>query len=119
MIDSTREIVLHAIDLHEDLIEMPATVAEMAHGIPPAPSDLSRKDRPEPGPPEPDRFMGDIDPPLVQQVLHIPQRQRISDVHHHGQADDLRSGFEVAEDAGTAHTIKATGTRISRKPIFL
>jgi hypothetical protein len=54
--------VLHAIDLHEDLIEMPATVAEMAHGCHPAPSDLCRENRSEPVPLEPDRFMRDVDP---------------------------------------------------------
>ena len=47
------------------LAEMPATVAEMAHGSHPAPPDLCRKDRPEPVPPEPDRFMRDVDPPLA------------------------------------------------------
>jgi hypothetical protein len=94
-------------------------IAEMAHGSHPVPPDLCRKDRPEPVPPEPDRFMRDIDPPLMQHVLDSPQRQRIADVHHHGQADDLGRGLEVTKDAGTAHTIKATGTRISRKPIFL
>ena len=28
-------------------------------------------------------------------------------------------GLEAAEDAGSAHTVKATGTRISRKPFFV
>jgi hypothetical protein len=55
----------------------------------------------------------------VQQVLDSPQRQRLTDVHHNGQADDLGRGLEGAKDAGTAHTIKATGTRTSRKPLFL
>ena len=63
--------------------------------------------------------MRDVDPPLVQQVLDSPQRQRIADVHHHGQADDLGRGLEVAEDAGSAPTMKAAGTRISRKPFFV
>ena len=63
--------------------------------------------------------MRDVAPPLVQKVLDIPQRQRVADVHHRGQADDLGRGLEVAEDAGSAHTMKATGACISRKPIFL
>jgi hypothetical protein len=32
--------------------------------------------------------MRDVDPPLVQQVLDIPQLQRVADVHHHGQTDN-------------------------------
>jgi len=32
--------------------------------------------------------------PLVQQVLDVPQRQRVADVHHHGQADDLGEALQ-------------------------
>jgi hypothetical protein len=32
---------------------------------------------------------GDIDPPLEKQTFDLPQRQRKSDLHHHGEADDL------------------------------
>ena len=68
---------------------MPATVAEMPHGSHPALPDLSRRDRPEPVPPEPNRVMRDVDPPFVQQILDIRQRQPIVNVHHFGQTDDL------------------------------
>jgi hypothetical protein len=61
----------------------------------------------------------DLDAALVQQVLDIPQRQRIPDVHHHRQADDLGLRLEVAEDARVAHARKAIGSPPRYKPIFL
>jgi hypothetical protein len=33
--------------------------------------------------------MRDVDPPFVQQILDIRQRQPIVNVHHFGQTDDL------------------------------
>jgi hypothetical protein len=56
---------------------------------------------------------------LMQQVLDIPQSQRVADIHHHRQADELGARLEVAEDAGAAHTLKATGSHPRRKPILL
>jgi hypothetical protein len=35
---------------------------------------------------------------LMPQVLSIAQQERITDVHHHRQADDLGRCLEVAED---------------------
>jgi hypothetical protein len=46
--------------------------------------------RTEPVPPEPHRLVTDIDPPLEQQVLDLPQRQRIGDVHQHRETDHAR-----------------------------
>ena len=34
---------------------------------------------------------------LAQQVLHIANRKRKSNIHHYSKPDDLRAGFEVAE----------------------
>jgi hypothetical protein len=34
--------------------------------------------------------MADLDRPLVQQIFDIPERQWKPNVHHHGEADDLR-----------------------------
>lgn len=56
---------------------------------------------------------------LMQQVLDIPQSQRVADMHHHRQADELGARLEVAEDAGAAHTLKATGSHPRHKPILL
>ena len=35
---------------------------------------------------------------FVQQVLDVPQGERVPDVEHHGQLDDLGRGFEIAKD---------------------
>lgn len=55
----------------------------------------------------------------MQQVLDFPQSQRVADIHHHRQADELGARLEAAEDAGAAHTRKATGSHPGRKPILL
>jgi hypothetical protein len=55
----------------------------------PFPSDLRGEQRAKSVPPEPHRFVADIDATFMQQILHIPQRQWEPDIHHHRQADDL------------------------------
>jgi hypothetical protein len=47
--------------------------------------------------------MADVDATLVQQILDIPKRKREADVHHHGQADDLRARLEGAKSAAFCH----------------
>jgi len=44
--------------------------------------------------------MSDVDALLKQQVLHVPQRQRIAGMHQHHEADNLRGGVEVPEWTG-------------------
>ena len=41
--------------------------------------------------------MAHIDATLVQQVFDVPKREREPHVEHHGVADDLWAGSEVAE----------------------
>jgi hypothetical protein len=41
--------------------------------------------------------VADIHAPLVQQILHISERERESHLQHHRQANDLQAGFEVFE----------------------
>ena len=41
--------------------------------------------------------MAYINAPLMKKVLHIPERQRKTDVKHYGKSDDFRAGFELAE----------------------
>ncbi len=62
--------------------------------------------------------MRDIDPALVQQILHIPQRERVANIHHHREADDLRQRLEIAKNAGAAHPIRLAALPVSDKPIF-
>ena len=49
--------------------------------------------------PEPHRPVADVDAALMQQVLDVPKRQRVTDVQHNRQADDLGARFEVQEGA--------------------
>ena len=48
-------------------------------------SDLIGKHRPELVPPEPHRFVTEIDTALMQQILDIAERQRKPDVQHHSE----------------------------------
>ena len=66
-------------------------------------ADLCGEQRAKPIPPNPNRFVTDLDAALMQQVLDVAQRQRISDVEQYHQADDLCAGFEVAKGARHRH----------------
>lgn len=83
MIDSASKVVLHDGDLHEHLVETPASMQEMAHHLGLASTNFGRKNRPEPALPEPHRLVRDVDARLVQQVLDVPQRKQVADVHYH------------------------------------
>lgn len=41
--------------------------------------------------------MTELDPALVQQILNVPQGQRVADIQNHRQADDRRARLELAE----------------------
>ncbi len=152
VIDGAPEIVFHGVDLHENLVEMPAPMSESSHCLDPAAPDLRRENRPEAVPLEhdvfrrkhimllsyyyrvlfcekpdstfsqhalePHRLMRDVDAALMQQVFHIPQRQRVAHLHHHREAHDLGARFEGAENAGVAHVVRLAALPDS-KPIFL
>jgi hypothetical protein len=92
---------------------------ERPHRLDPAAPDLSRENRPEPAPPEPNRLMRDIGPALVQRVLDVPQRQRVADIQHHRQADDLGARLEGAKNAGVAPVIEGSDSGLGGKPIFI
>ena len=64
-------------------------------------SDLVGEHRTETVPPEPHRLVTDVDAPLEQNILDLPQRQRIADVHNHHEADHLGRAVEITE--GIAH----------------
>lgn len=55
---------------------------------------------------------------FLEQVLDIPKREWVANIHHHGQADDLGRRLEVAEDAGVANTAELDALPVSGKPIF-
>ncbi len=119
VIDGAPEIVLLPVDLHENVVEVPAPIAERTHRLNAVPPDPSRENRPETVPPEPHRLVRDVDPALVQQVLDVSLGQRVADIQHDRQADDIGRRLEGAEDARAAHAWKAIGSRPGHKPIFL
>src|SRR5208337_465057 len=97
VIDSPPEIAELAVDLHKDLIQMPAPLGEaVLMRYPPFP-DVRREHRAKPVPPKSDRLMADVDPPLGQEILDVPQRQRVPHVHHHDQTDHFWRAVEVSE----------------------
>jgi len=49
-------------------------------------------------------LIADIDTAFVQQIFHISQQKRKSDVQHHRQADGLGTEFEIAKRAVICHS---------------
>src|SRR5208337_4637856 len=113
VIDSPPEIAELAVDLHKDLIQMPAPLGEPAHVRYPPLSDLGGEHRAKPVPPKPDGLMADVDPPLGQEILDVPQRQRVPDVHHHDQTDHFWRAVEISERV--AHGLKLLQPEAGRK----
>lgn len=72
VIDGTPEIMHLTIYPDVHLVEVPLPVPEAAHPPHPLAANISRKQWPEPVPPEPHCFMTNVDPALEQQILHIP-----------------------------------------------
>ena len=62
-----------AIDLHENPVQVPLPVRVRPHPDRPIATDFSGKHRAKSIPPEPNRFVADVDPALVQEILDIPQ----------------------------------------------
>ncbi len=60
--------------------------------------------------------MTDVDASLMQQILHIPERQRKPDIEHHRQADDLGAGLEVLERGTLGHDQKLRKPPARLKP---
>ena len=85
---SPPQIVSFAIDLHKDLVQVPAPARIRMVLNAPFP-DLRGEHRTEPVPPEPYRLVADIDASFMKKILDLPQRQRIPDPDHHRQADNL------------------------------
>jgi hypothetical protein len=61
------------------------------------PPDLRGEHRTKPVPPKPHGFVADIDTALEQQIFYLSQGQRITDVHHHREANDLGRRVEIAK----------------------
>src|ERR1700684_2510927 len=46
---------------------------------------------------KPDGLVADVDPALGQQIFDVSKRQRVSNVHHDDQTDDLWRAVEISE----------------------
>ena len=64
---------------------------------------------------EPHRLVTDVDATLEQNILDLPRRQRIADVHHHHEADHLGRTVEITE--GIAHRPRLGMSPARLKPI--
>jgi hypothetical protein len=94
--------VLHhfTIELNVHLIEVLPPMPKAAHPVHSLAANTSGEHRSEPVTPQPNRLMADVDAPLKQEVVHVPQAQRKTDVHHHHQPDHLLRRVEVPKRIG-------------------
>jgi hypothetical protein len=53
--------------------------------------------------------VADRDAAFVQHILHITMRKRETNVHHHGQAYDLRARLEVTKGGTFCHPERLCG----------
>lgn len=74
MVDSSPEIMRLSVNLHEDLIQMPSPLSDLAKLLGSAFPDLAGEHRTKPVPPVPDRLVADFDHPLVEKVFDVPKR---------------------------------------------
>ena len=70
VIDGAPKVVPLAVDLHENLVEMPLPMAR-SQPLDPAFSYLTGEHRTELMPPKPRRFVVYVDALLVKQILHV------------------------------------------------
>ena len=71
MINGAPEIMPDAIDLHENLIQVPLPLRVLAHVRRPLRSDLAGEDWTKPVDPKTNAFVADVDPTLMQKVFDI------------------------------------------------
>jgi hypothetical protein len=58
----------------------------------------------------------DVEAPLEEQIFDLPQRQRIADIHHHREADDLGRTVEISEGIAHRRRLRILARRL--KPIY-
>ena len=99
LVDRAPQVDHLAVQLHVQLIKVPAPLPEAAHLARSLTSDVACEQRPEPVPPHPYRLIAQIDPALEQQVFYISKAERVFHLHHHHEADHLGRGVEAPERA--------------------
>jgi hypothetical protein len=100
VIHSAPEIVRSTVDPDEHFVQVPSPVRLRLMMNAPVLHPRGEH-RTEPVPPETHGLVTDIDATLEQQIFDLPQRERITDLHHHREADHLRRTVEITE--GIAH----------------
>src|SRR5208282_6104268 len=103
-VDGAPKVAELAVDPHKDLIQMPAPLRIVAHARDAPFADLGSEHWTKPVPPQADGLVAYVDATLRQEILDIAQRQRVSHVHHHDQADDLWRAVKISERV--AHSIR-------------
>lgn len=97
MIHGTPKIIGRAIELHIDFIDMLLPMRKATHAVHSLPPNVSREHRAKPVPPEPNRFMEDIDAALEQQVFHAPQAKWETHIRQNDKTDHLRRRVEIVK----------------------
>ena len=103
------------VDANKPLIKVPAPVRPIA-AVDAPPPYFSGKHRAETVPPETHRLVTDVDAAFEQEVFDLAQRQRIADVHHHCEADDLGRTVEITKGIVHGRRLRELGFRF--KPVF-
>ncbi len=78
--------------------------------------DLCGEHWPKPVSPQTHRLVADVDATFEQNVFNLAQRQRIADVQHHREANDLGRAVEIT--AGISHRLKLRNSPSPLKPIY-
>ena len=83
VINRTPRVSCPAIDLHENLVQIPAPTGPRPHPVDAPLTDFRSKHRSKPVPPKLYRLMADLDAELVQQILDFVQREWKAHLQHH------------------------------------
>jgi len=116
VIHGAPEVVHLAVDLHENLVQVPLPVRKGSHPTDPVSADLCCKHRAKSVPPITHSFVADLDAALVQKIFNIAKRKRKPNIHHDGQTDDLGARLEEAKGAAFCHlaTLSARPARLNK-----
>ena len=117
MVHGALQLVLHSIDLHENLIQMPLPIRISTKLLDSILADFFGEHRAKPVPPEPDSFMADIDAAFMEKIFQDSKKERKPNIQHHRQADDLRGRVEVAKRGFHKHISKLLPSPNRLKPI--
>ena len=103
MFDSPPTVVRFAINLHEDLVQMPSPIYARTRMIDPIFPYLSSKNGTKPVSAIANGFMTNTDAPFMKKVFHIAERKWKPHIHHDGQPDDLGRRLEIAKRVVISH----------------